>query len=318
MNREFGVIIFTLVLVILVGLVVYTRYSTWQLEQKYPPRGRFIEFDGSTIHYTKKGEGHPLVLLHGASSNSLDYESSIGPVLAKIFQVIVIDRPGLGHSTRKNGKWLTPLDQANLVREVLRKENIEQPVLVGHSWSAALVLSYLLHYPSEVAAAVLITPATHSWDSPPALYNRISRIPLIGTLLAYTAVLPFGRHFVDEGIKSVFFDGEIPKSYRRKTGTDLLLRPHSWLANADDLSLLNQYLKYQEQFYDWIKHPMLAIIGDHDKVVSNEIHTDSLSQQAKHLEVVELPQMGHAPHHSAPDSVVSSIVSFVHRLKKAA
>ena len=121
-----------------------------------------------------------------------------------------------------------------------------------------------------------------------------------------------------EGIKTVFFEGKVPSKYRRKTGIDLLLRPRSWLANADDLSLLNDYLKYQEQFYHWIKHPMLAIIGDQDIVVSNQIHTESLSQQAKQLEVVELSQMGHAPHHSAPDSVVSSILSFTRKINKAA
>lgn len=313
-----GAIIFGLVLLILVGLAVYTRFSVWRLEQKYPPRGKFIEFDGNKIHYTVKGEGPPLVLLHGASANSLDYEASIGPVLAKMFTVICVDRPGLGHSTRKRGKWTTPLDQANLVREVLRKEKIERPILVGHSWSAALVLSYLLHYPKEAVAAVLITPASHSWDTPPALYNRISRIPLFGALFAYTAVFPFGRYFLDESIKSVFFEGKVPSKYRRRTGIDLLLRPHSWLANADDLSLLNDYLKYQEQFYDWIKHPILSIIGDQDTVVSNQIHTESLSQQTKQLEVIELTQMGHAPHHSAPDSVVTSIVSFSRKVNKAA
>lgn len=315
---DLGVITFGLVLLILVGLVVYTRYSTWSLEQRYPPRGKFIEFDGSRIHYTVQGEGRPLVLLHGASANSLDYEASIAPVLAKMYTVISIDRPGFGHSSRRRGKWQTPLDQANLVREVVRKEGVERPILVGHSWSASLVLSYLLHYPREIAAAVLITPATHSWGSPPALYNRVTRLPLIGALFAHTAVMPFGKHFVDEGIKTIFFKGEVPSKYRRKTGIDLLLRPHSWLANADDLSLLNDYLKYQEQFYEWIKHPLLAIIGDQDTVVSNEIHTQTLAQQAQHVQVVELPNIGHAPHHSAPDTVVTSIVSFTRRVDKAA
>ena len=128
---DFGAIIFGLVLLILVGLVVYTRFSVWRLEQKYPSRGKFIEFDGNTIHYTVKGEGPPLVLLHGASANSLDYEASIAPVLAKMFTVITVDRPGFGHSTRKRGKWKTPLDQANLVREVLRKERSNNPYWLG-------------------------------------------------------------------------------------------------------------------------------------------------------------------------------------------
>lgn len=315
---DMGSIFFALVLIILVGAAVYTRYSSWLLEQKYPPQGQFVEFGDSKIHYTVQGEGRPLVLLHGASANALDFQSSIAPVLAKMFKVITIDRPGLGHSKRRRGRWLNPLDQANLVRDVLQKEKVEKPILVGHSWSAALVLSYLLHYPREVAGAVLITPATHSWDTPPALYNRISRIPLLGPLFAYTAVLPIGKYFVDQGIETVFFDNNIPKGYRRRTGIDLLLRPHSWLANADDLSLLNKYLKYQEQFYDWIKHPLMAIIGDQDEVVSNDIHIGSLSQQTRQLEVVELKQMGHAPHHSAPDTVVASITSFARKVNKAA
>ena len=51
-------------------------------------------------------------------------------------------------------------------------------------------------------------------------------------------------------------------------------------ANADDLCCLNDYLKENSREYGRIRHPLLAIIGDHDRVVSNEIHTLALNRQA--------------------------------------
>ena len=171
-------------------------------------------------------------------------------------------------------------------------------------------MSYLIHYPEEVSGAVLLAPATRSWYAPSALYNRISRWPVIGSLFIRLLVYPVGVLMMDSGIRSVFRRGRTPAGYRERTGVDLLLRPASWRANADDLVLLNQYLSQQSGRYDGIRHPVMAIIGDHDTIVSNEIHTLALKKQLPQLEIVSVADSGHAPHHEHPEAVSRLIQKF--------
>ena len=45
-------------------------------ERRNPPSGQFIDVDGVHLHYIERGEGPPLVLLHGNGSMIEDFDSS--------------------------------------------------------------------------------------------------------------------------------------------------------------------------------------------------------------------------------------------------
>ncbi len=305
-------------LLIAVLLWLLSRVGCARIRRRLPARGKFIDVERARLHYTVSGQGRPLVCLHGASANGQDFAASIGPALAESFQVITVDRPGMGYSTRQDPAWCNPLDQANAVRELVQHLELKDPVLVAHSWSGALALCYLLHYPREIAGAVLLSPATSPWPSPAALHNRISRWPLVGPLFVNLLVYPLGSLALDRGIRSAFYRGRVPEDYRRRSAIDLLLCPRSWRANADDLCLLSGFLEPQSRLYEMIRHPLLAIIGDHDNVVSNEIHTVGLKRKAPQMQVVSLAECGHAPHHEHPEAVTRMIREFAASLEPAA
>ena len=46
----------------------FVHHRAWQAERRNPPRGRFAEVDGVRLHYVDRGEGVPLVMLHGLGS----------------------------------------------------------------------------------------------------------------------------------------------------------------------------------------------------------------------------------------------------------
>jgi hypothetical protein len=43
----------------------FVHQRSWQAERRNPPAGRFLEVDGVRLHYVERGEGTPLVMLHG-------------------------------------------------------------------------------------------------------------------------------------------------------------------------------------------------------------------------------------------------------------
>ena len=293
---------------------LYTSYTEVRLAKKYPVIGEITEIAGNTVHYLDKGAGQPLIFLHGASSSLRDFTSSILPSLSETYRVIAIDRPGYGNSTRIQGDWLDPKQQAIIVHSLLEKLHITQPVLLGHSWSGAIVLAYLLEYPDEAKGAILISPATYPWYSPAAIYNRIAGVPYLGRFFANTIVLPLGQLFIGAGIKNVLSPGEIPLNYRQEAAIDTILTPKTFLSNAEDLRNLSEYLEEQSANYPEISTPLLSIVGENDTVVSNAHHSEQLKQIIAGMEIDIVEKAGHAPHQTNTQQVIDLILKFVKKL----
>ena len=65
-------------------------------ERDNPPAGHFLDIEGVHLHYLERGEGPPLVLLHGNGAMLQDFEiSGILAPLAQRYRVIAGGSPGL-------------------------------------------------------------------------------------------------------------------------------------------------------------------------------------------------------------------------------
>src|SRR6185503_13336951 len=58
---------------------------------------RFADIDGVRLHYQEKGEGTPLILLHGFTSSIYSWRDVFEP-LSRNFRVIAVDLKGYGFS----------------------------------------------------------------------------------------------------------------------------------------------------------------------------------------------------------------------------
>jgi pimeloyl-ACP methyl ester carboxylesterase len=116
------------------------------------------------IHSVTSGEGAPVVLIHGAFTTHRDWPPAMTGPVAKLSRVIAVDRPGHGKSPRRRYDS-DARAQATQIRDGL---GLEQPaLLVAHSFGALTALAYAEQYPDEVAAMLLIAPASPNggWNS---------------------------------------------------------------------------------------------------------------------------------------------------------
>lgn len=121
-----------------------------------PAAESFVVVDGVAIHYLDRGSGPPVVLLHGDGGSVLDFTMSpIVEQLATRYRVVVIDRPGHGHSDPAPQVG-SLREQARLVRGAVAALDLDDPVLVGHSRGATVMAAYLDVFDDEVAAAVSV------------------------------------------------------------------------------------------------------------------------------------------------------------------
>jgi hypothetical protein len=49
----------------LAALALGNHLSARRAERRHPPQGTFMEVDGVRLHYSDRGEGSPVVLIHG-------------------------------------------------------------------------------------------------------------------------------------------------------------------------------------------------------------------------------------------------------------
>ncbi|HET6757425.1 MAG TPA: alpha/beta hydrolase, partial [Burkholderiales bacterium] len=91
------------------GAGLFVRSKTKRTEQENPPAGNVLEIDGVRLHYVERGQGQPLVLLHGNGSMIQDFElSGLLDLASKQYRVIAFDRPGYGYSGRPRSTIWNP------------------------------------------------------------------------------------------------------------------------------------------------------------------------------------------------------------------
>src|SRR5690606_13428524 len=135
----------------------FVVYRARRAERENPPKGRFVEVGGVRLHYLERGQGQPLVLLHGNGSLIPEFEiSGLIDRAARHYRVIAFDRPGFGYSERPRGRRWTPEAQAELLRQALVQLGIGQPIVLGHSWGCLVALALALLQPTAVRALVLL------------------------------------------------------------------------------------------------------------------------------------------------------------------
>lgn len=125
----------------------------WQTIPKTPTlpkadRSGYAAIGGVKIWYAVFGQGKPVILLHGGLANS-NYWGKQVPVLAKHYQVIVMDSRGQGRSTLDDQGISYDLMAADVIG-LMDFLKIKQAAIVGWSDGAIIGLDIAIHHPERL------------------------------------------------------------------------------------------------------------------------------------------------------------------------
>ncbi|MSQ02999.1 MAG: alpha/beta hydrolase [Myxococcales bacterium] len=104
-----------------------------------------------------RGDGPPLVLVHGMTSPSLVWERVVPLLVGGGHRVVRYDLYGRGLSERPDVPMTAALYHAQL-DGVIASACAEPPVLVGYSWGAGIVASWAANAVERVRRVVLVAP----------------------------------------------------------------------------------------------------------------------------------------------------------------
>ena len=293
--------------------------TAWQaaaIARRFPPLGAFVRYgdDGpARLHYTERRPAGPergiVLVLHGASGNQADLMVPLGDRLAaEGFRVIAVDRPGLGWSDRPDGEAdASPSRQAALIRGALARVGVTHAIVLGHSWSGALAAAFALDAPEFTRGLVLLAPVLYPWPTGIAWYYAPAASPVFGPLFTRVFTLPAGLGLLPAGIAEVFAPQPPPADYAERTGVALVLRPDTFLNNAQDVFHLHAFVTEQSRRLATIAVPTAIVTGEGDRVVSPTIHSLAAARDIPGATLTLLPGVGHSPQWSAPDAVVAAV-----------
>lgn len=135
------------------------------------------------INYIKYGNNKKdtVVLLHGWGQN-IDMMKPIGNYLEQDYQILIIDLPGFGNSEEPKYAW-SLLDYVKSIREILLKEKIENPIMMGHSFGGKLALLYASIYDVK-KLVVFASPVNHNHkvSLKSKMLKQIKKLPLMDKL----------------------------------------------------------------------------------------------------------------------------------------
>ncbi|MBE7366846.1 alpha/beta fold hydrolase [Ramlibacter pallidus] len=258
-----------LLLFTLAVVALFTFFLARRVTAAFPPRGQWLEVDGERLHYRSLGDGPPLVLVHGLAGESRNFDYLPLKELATRWRVVLVDRPGAGHSPRADAGKAGIAAQARLVAGFIRAMRFERkPLLVGHSLGGAIALSVALQEPEGIAGLALIAPLTHFQPHVPRPFRPMAiRTPWLRRLFAHTFSAPVAIANTPAAMAALFGPDRAPRDFAVRGGGLMTLRPSAFIAASEDMAAVEADLLPQQERYGEIRLPVHVLYGRGDRVL---------------------------------------------------
>ncbi len=287
---------------------VWVESRSRQAERQHPAPGKYTYVDGVRLHYVMRGEGRPVVLLHGNATTHGDFQASgLLERLARDYCVIAFDRPGYGHSDRPRGTPWTPRAQAHLLRRALAGLGIDRASVVGHSQGTQVALAMALDHPVHVGCLVLVGGYYYPTFRLDALLAAPAGWPVVGEVMRYTGTALMARASLDAMVRAIFAPNQVPPGFYRAVPRELLLRPLQLRSHAEDGRFMVPQARALAKRYRELRLPVTLIAGERDKVVDPKAHSQRLHAELARSNLVMVPGAGHMAHYLAQEQIAQAV-----------
>ena len=119
-----------------------------EISAAFPFESKFIEVEGSKIHYVEEGTGDPILFLHGNPTSSYLWRNII-PYAAGVGRAIALDLIGMGKSDKPDIEYRF-FDHSRYVEGFIEKLGLRNITFVIHDWGSALGFHYARRHEGNV------------------------------------------------------------------------------------------------------------------------------------------------------------------------
>ena len=142
----------------------------------FPYESRFVEVEGSKMHYVEVGSGDPILFLHGQPTSSYLWRNVL-PHLAPLGRAIAPDLIGFGRSDKPDIEYRF-VDHARYIDGFIEALGLDRLTFVIHDWGSGLGFHWARRHPERVRGLAFfeaILAPIPSWDDFPAELRDVFR-----------------------------------------------------------------------------------------------------------------------------------------------
>lgn len=276
-------------------------------EARHRPSGRFVSVGTRKLHVVERGQGSPVILLHGNGA-TVDELAASGLLdrLSQDYRVIVPDRPGFGWSDRAERGW-TPEKEAGVILDLIGALNLERPVIVAHSWATLVALSAALEKPDAVSGLVLVGGYYYPSLRGDVLLQSVVAAPVLGDLLRHTVWPLIARVSAPAAFKRVFWPRRPTRRFLAEYPVGMAARPSQLRSVADDTVELPRAAARLQRRYRELLLPVDIVAGEGDSMVKTASQSRRLERELRSSFFDQVPGAGHMVHHHHPELVAQRV-----------
>ncbi len=249
------------------------------------------------LHYVERGEGQPVLLLHGFPLDHTIWEAQI-EALSVRWHVIAPDLRGHGQSPIWGGVF-TMEEMAADVAALLDALGIERAVWVGHSMGGYVAMAALRHMPERVAGAALV--ATHPFAD--SAEKRTQRE------LTAQRVLSEGTEALVRGMLDVLFAPDAPPdaAYVQRVAEIMnRTRPQTVAAALRGMAARPSSVETLLR----ARVPMVFVQGTQDQIVTRNVRR-RIADQLPPILIRQIEHVGHMLMVERPEKTSRELETFL-------
>lgn len=276
------------------------RTATKQSAPETPLKGQYFIHPHGMVHFHCRGEGIPVLMLHGCGSLGEEMLRAFMPVDG--LRIIAPDRSGYGLShnfgSEPDGD---PQAQAQTVARLLSFLGTGPVTVVAHSLGSAVALWLASDHPHLVRNVLFLAPFCRPSREAWLPLLRLAVAPVIGRAITEKAV-PLLAEFVGRRIiRSAMHPHEVPSSLAGFPCRHAA-HPEALCAAAAELRSFNASMERLAR-RNVLEPPAVAVFGSHDRTSIHAWHAPWLEDRFATITTASMAGVGHALHHAEPKAI---------------
>ena len=253
-----------------------------------------ITHKGGRIFYTDEGEGKPILLLHGFLENSTMWNGLL-PHLIKNHRVICIDLLGHGQSECL-GYIHTMKDFSEAVLAVVRKLQVDNISIIGHSMGGYVGVAFAKAYPEKIKSVCLLN------STPEADQEERKQIRIRANQMAKTQFEQLVRmSFIN------LFDPKAKDIHKNEITTAL---QHALKTPVQGYIAANEGMRIREDNTNFWKQAFKKgmILGKADWIIDAKQQREKYASSIDYLSIID---GGHMSHISNKEVMIEELLHFL-------
>ena len=289
------------------------------IKPDFPFESKYIEINGSRMHYIDEGTGEPVLFLHGQPTSSYLWRNII-PHLKKTNRCIAPDLIGMGKSDKPKLDY-NYHDHYDYMEKFINKLELKNITLVIHDWGSGLGFHYANTNRDNIRGIAFMEAIIRplSWKEFPSNYKlmfKVIRAPFIGWFML--------------AVMNMFLKKVVPESIVRKLNKeemDNYLAPFPTIASRKPVRRWPQQIpidgkpegvhKIIDAYHHWLTEsdvPKLCLYA-HPGAILTKKHIEYIKVSFPKTKMVDIGEGIHYVQEDNPHQIGEEIVKWLKEIQ---